>query len=105
MCVGPATSVIVSADSNSPAAGDLVTITVNALDLFGNIDLSFNGNIRVNYAGTPAAQYTVAIASGVGSVQVTQTVPGNAVVSLTDVSSFNIDVSSTTTLVFSHGRL
>jgi phosphotransferase system IIA component len=90
---------------DDPADGTVdapITVTVRALDGFGNLATGENRGVTLVASGSAIGGF-VNITSGMGSVNVTDQVAQTVTLSLSDTQGTGLDVSSTQTVVFAAG--
>ena len=87
VAAGPAARVVVTAPT-TPGAGGAVTVTVTAVDAFGNVVTTYNGTV-VPVSSDPAAGLpgNVRLTNGVGTFTVTLPTPGVQTVRVTDAGN------------------
>jgi hypothetical protein len=77
-----------------------ITVTVQAQDRFGNLSVSEDRDVTLVTSGSATGGGLVNIQSGVGTRQITNTIPETVTLSLTDTEGTGLDVSSTAQVVF-----
>ncbi|MFA6519488.1 MAG: hypothetical protein WCT41_01535 [Candidatus Paceibacterota bacterium] len=82
-----------------------ITVTVQAQDNSGNVDTTQNIGVTLNTSGTATGGGLVTIASGVGTIPISDTVPEVVTLSLVDSQTTNLNVSSTQGVTFAAGAV
>jgi hypothetical protein len=102
--LGAATQVALSLSTSNAVVNDDVIGTLTTLDSFGNIDLTINGMVQVDVVfGMTTSMLDITIVSGSGTFTFARTVVGTYAFSLVDAHALGLDVTSTSSLVLSHG--
>ncbi|MEK7124673.1 MAG: IPT/TIG domain-containing protein, partial [Patescibacteria group bacterium] len=81
-------------------ASSVAKIIIKAQDNNGKTDTNFNGFVLLTASGSALGSGLVAIANGIGTASILDNIPETVRLSLVDVKSTNLDVSSTQDIVF-----
>lgn len=95
-----ATELIISSVSNA-LTGQIVIVTINAVDDDNNIDTTFTDDVTLVATGSVTGEGLVHIVNGVGTKNISDTVPETATLSLDDTAGTGLDVGSTKDIIFS----
>ena len=98
---------VVNSPSSPGSVDNQVTVTIRALDQYGNIATAENRDVTLRVSGHAVAPNSgvVNIGSGVGTIQITNTRPETVNLSLLDSSNTGVDVTSTQSVVVVAGLL
>jgi len=99
---GAATRFVID-DPADGTVGDLITVTVRALDQFGNLAVGENRGVTLVTSGSATGGGLVSIAAGIGTRNITDTTPETVLLSLSDTQGTGLNVSSTQDVVFAAG--
>jgi hypothetical protein len=82
-----------------------ITITIQAVDNSGNIDVSYTNSVTLNVSGSATGGGVVTITNGIGTKNIIDNVAETVTLSLTDSQSTGLDVSSIKSAVFAPGAV
>jgi len=82
-----------------------VTVTIQAQDAGGNLDVTYQNNVTLNTTGSATGGGVVDIVDGVGTKIISDTATETVTLSLTDSQTTGLDVTSTANIVFSTGEV
>lgn len=94
-----ATRLVINPVQNAPL-GQNVAITIKAEDNNGNIDTTFTGDVTLSATGSVTGAGVVHLASGVGTINITDNVAETVTLSLSDTSNTGLNVDSNQTFTF-----
>lgn len=93
----------VIANTSTTTVGVTAPITVEAKDDFGDRDTTYNGSVLLHTSGNSSPGGIVNIVSGIGSVNIIDTKAETVNLTLENVGSTTLDVSSTRNITFVAG--
>ncbi|KKL44468.1 hypothetical protein LCGC14_2365380, partial [marine sediment metagenome] len=97
---GTATQFVILNPADS-TAGTATTVTVQAQDANNNVDTAYNTDVTLVASGSATGEGLVTITSGVGTLDINDTVAETVNLSLSDTESTGLTFSSTQDVVFS----
>ncbi|OGE82980.1 MAG: hypothetical protein A2846_02425 [Candidatus Doudnabacteria bacterium RIFCSPHIGHO2_01_FULL_49_9] len=90
-------------DPADDEAGDIVQVTIRAVDAGNALDTTYNNSVTLNASGSATGSGVITIQNGIGLANITDQVAETVNLSLTDSNSTGLGVSSTQDLIFSPG--
>jgi hypothetical protein len=82
-----------------------IAVTIQAQDVRGNLDTTYEGSVQVNLSGSAVGGGVVAIINGVGTLSISDAAAESVVISLADTLDTGLDASSTVNVLFSTGTV
>ncbi|MFA5854196.1 MAG: dockerin type I domain-containing protein [Patescibacteria group bacterium] len=87
-------------DPEDVVVGGNMTVVVRAEDASGNVDTSYQTDVRLNADGSATGDGVIDVVNGVGTATLTSAVAETVTLTLTDVESTGLNVSSMQQAVF-----